>query len=617
MGYADFLRKVPLFAELPDADLKRLCSMIKDVTLAPGETLFAEGDPGEEAYVIAEGEIEIVKISSGRDVLLAVRTSGDVIGETALLEMVPRSATARARGAAKLLAVHKTLLDELVQGSASAARVMFHTVLGRWRATGAMLRQSEKMAQLGTLTAGVAHELNNPAAAVQRGASQLADALEELLAAERALAEPLAKPAFAATIEGLRKSVRARAARPVDLDAVTRGDREEEVESWLDARHVADPGALSPTLVTLGYDAAKLETLAADAGTADLPVVVRWLGATQLVWNRLSEVQQGAGRISEIVKALKGYAYLDQAPVQEVDVHEGIDSTLVILRHKLKAGINVVRDYAPDLPRIQAWGSELNQVWTNILDNAADALADKVKDGSAQIKIGTRREGDFVIVEIADNGPGIPAEIQERIFEAFFTTKPPGKGTGLGLDISYRIVVQRHRGDLRVSSRPGQTTFTIKLPVDATADPGKATALNGVPAPSDAELKKILTSAHTIAVVGLSGKTDRPAHQVPAYLKRHGYRVIPVNPTLTDALGEKAYAELRDVPDPVDAVLVFVRSEAVPPVVEQAIEIGARTVWMQEGIVNVEAAERARAAGLTVVMDRCMRATWQRLLASG
>lgn len=612
MGYADFLRKVPLFAELPDADLQRLCSMIKEVGLAPGETLFAEGDPGEEAYVIAEGEIEIIKASSGREVLLAVRASGDVIGETALLEMAPRNATARARGACKLLGIHKTLLDELVQSSASAARVMFFTVLARWRATGAMLRQSEKMAQLGTLTAGVAHELNNPAAAVQRGAAQLSDALEELLAAERELA---LAPIDREVMSELRTRWKAPQRRG-DLDAVARGDREEQVESWLDGHAVPDAGGFAPTLVTLGYDIAQLDHLAAQAGVG-LPTAVRWLVSRYVVSDRLVEVSQGASRISEIVKALKGYAYLDQAPVQEVDVHEGIDSTLIILRHKLKAGIKVTRAYAPDLPRISAWGSELNQVWTNILDNASDALADRIKDGSAEITIRTRREGDFVVVEIGDNGPGIPTEIQDRIFEAFFTTKPPGKGTGLGLDISYRIVVHRHRGDLRVTSRPGQTTFVVKLPINNASDAGKAPTLNAVPPPTDAELRKILTGVQTIAVVGLSSKPDRPAYQVPAYLKQHGYRIIPVNPTLADALGEKAYPELGAVPDPVDAVLLFVRNEAVPPIVEQAIEIGARTVWMQEGIVNLEAAERARAAGLNVVMDRCMRATWQRLMAPG
>ena len=618
MPYADFLRKVPLFAELGDADLGRLCAMIKEVHLSAGESLFTEGQPGEEAYVIAAGEIEILKASAGREVLLAVRSTGDVIGEAALLEQEPRMATARCRSDCRLLTIHKEQLDELVQASASAARVMFFTVLARWRATGAMLRQSEKMAQLGTLTAGVAHELNNPAAAVQRGVTQLSSAISDLLDAERSLGRLPSFPSLASTLEALVSAAREGAARATALDPLSRGDREEEVESWLDARSVPDPGALGPILVTLGYDAEKLERLALDVGADCVPPVLRWLAGTCLVRSRLAEVGEGAGRIAEIVKALKSYAYLDQAPVQEVDIHQGLDSTLVMLRYKLKAGIRVRREYAPDLPRITAWGSELNQVWTNLLDNAADALAGRATtDGDAEITLRTRREGDFVVVEVTDNGPGIPPEIRDRIFEPFFTTKPPGKGTGLGLDISYRIIVHRHRGDLGVRSRPGETTFVVKLPLWTTGAATRAPALEPIPTPSDGELRRILADIHTIAVVGLSGKPDRPAHQVPAYLQQRGYRILPVNPTLGEALGEKAYPELRAVPEPVDAVLVFVRSEAVPPVVDQAIEIGARTIWMQEGIINLEAAERARAAGLRVIMDRCMRATWERLLASG
>ena len=192
--------------------------------------------------------------------------------------------------------------------------------------------------------------------------------------------------------------------------------------------------------------------------------MVGWLNATYVIYNLLTEIGQGAGRIAGIVKALKSYTYLDQAPVQAVDVNEGLDDTLLILRSKLKTGISVRREYSQDLPRIQAYGSELNQVWTNLIDNAVDAMG-----GQGEITLRTRKEGESVVVEVEDDGPGIPEDIQARIFDAFFTTKPPGKGTGLGLDISYRIVVDKHRGDMKVISQPGRTIFQVRLPLDLDA----------------------------------------------------------------------------------------------------------------------------------------------------
>jgi signal transduction histidine kinase/predicted CoA-binding protein len=612
----DFLRKVPLFAELPEADLERLCRMITEVKLPEGELLFREGETGERAYVIEEGEIEILKASAGREVLLAVRQPGDVIGEAALLEEAPRMAGARARSPSKLLAIDKAQLDELIRTSATAARTIVFTVLARWRSTGTMLRQSEKMAQLGTLTAGVAHELNNPAAAVKRGVAQLEEALATLAAAGRRLGVLGLTTAETAALEPFATEARERARHPVAMDALALSDREQVLEGWLDAHAVPEPWSLAPGLAAMDADGARLDALAASVGGdgARLPVVVSWLAATYAVANVLAEIGQGAGRISEIVKALKAYSYLDQAPVQQVDIHEGLDNTLVILRGKLKTGIDVRREYAADLPKIEAWGSELNQVWTNIIDNAADALTEK---GGAhkEIVIRTRREGGFVVVEIHDNGPGIPPETIGKVFDPFFTTKPPGKGTGMGLDISYKIVVDKHRGDIRVFSRPSDTTFEVRLPITtATSAAVAGPAVAATPDADDATLRRILASTKTVAVVGLSSREGRPAQVIPAGLKERGYRVIPVNPALTEALGEKAYPRLDAVPDAVDTAVLFVRAEDVPPIVEQAIAKGVKTVWMQEGIVNEAAAHRARAAGLEVVMDRCMRATWDRLM---
>ena len=222
-------------------------------------------------------------------------------------------------------------------------------------------------------------------------------------------------------------------------------------------------------LVDLGFDNARLEELARSFPPEAFPRVAAWLAATHAVNQLVAEVMEGARRISAIIKALKSYSYLDQAPIQAVNVQEGIENTLLILRSKLKTGIKVHREYAPDLPAIQGYGSELNQVWTNILDNAADAL-----NGQGEITIRTRAEDKSVVVEIEDNGPGIPPDVQKRIFEPFFTTKPVGKGTGLGLHISYNIIVHKHRGDIKVFSEPGRTCFQVRLPVNFEAKKGSS-----------------------------------------------------------------------------------------------------------------------------------------------
>jgi signal transduction histidine kinase len=437
--------------------------MVEEVRVEAGELLFAEGSQGTRAYIIQQGELEILKASGGREVLIAVRKPGEVIGEISLLQASPRTASVRARTDTVLLSLEKEQLDELLHTSSTALQAMFHTVLSRWRGMEAMLRQSEKLAQLGTLTAGVAHELNNPASAVQRASGQLEPALQGFQRACLALSRLELDADQSQALEAATQQALALSARPPVLEALARSDRESELEAWLEQRGLADPWEQAPLLVNLDYDVARLEALAQSFPNAQLPVILTSLTATYTVHNLLAEIGTGVGRISQIVKALKTYSYLDQAPVQAVDVREGLEDTLLILRSKLE-GISVRREYAPDLPRIQGYGSELNQVWTNLIDNAAYAV-----DGKGEIVLRTRREGDFVIVDVQDNGPGIPAEIKDRIFDPFFTTKPVGQGTGLGLDISYNIVVNKHRGDIKVNSEPGKTVFEVWLPLNFEA----------------------------------------------------------------------------------------------------------------------------------------------------
>jgi signal transduction histidine kinase len=457
----NFLRKIPLFSEMPEDDLWQLCGLIETVNISAGEVLFEEDSPGDRAYVIKQGELEIVKSGADGEMLLAVRSTGEVIGEMALLEENPRMAGVRARTDSTLFTITKEQLDDLIASSPSAAQALFKTILARWRSTQGKLRQSEKMAQLGTMTAGVAHELNNPAAAVKRAAGQLDEALERFIQAQAGLKDMRFSAGQETIISQAYTLAKESAASPPQIDSLARSDSQEEMEDWLYERGIDEPWELAPVLVDMSLTVPELQKMMSAFEAGQFSYILGWMCAVYSVNSLVRSVGLGAGRISEIVKALKSYAYLDQAPVQNLDIHQGLDDTLVILGSKLKSGITVTKEYAPDLLLIQAYGSELNQVWTNLIDNAIDAM-----DGEGELTLRTHKDEDWVVVEIEDSGEGIPEEVQPKIFDPFFTTKPPGVGTGLGLDISYNIVVQKHRGNLKFNSQPGKTIFEVWLPVN-------------------------------------------------------------------------------------------------------------------------------------------------------
>ena len=418
--------------------------------------MFSEGDPENDFFVVLEGHLKVTRRIAGEEVLLVQHGPGQFTGALSLFDGGRSIATGQAEGALTVLRISLPGLENIMAACPPIATKIIAAMAQRRPEADALVQQREKMAALGKLSAGLAHELNNPAAAARRAAARLRESLETVqrssfLLGERRLSESQKDLLLTAQ----------RGAAPPGLDTLALSAREDALADWLDAHSVSDGCSLSSSLAESGFTESSLDSLAARIEDSEtLAESLAWLGSSLDAVEMLRTVEQSADRISALVSAIKAYSYMDQAPQQEVDVQSSLETTLTILGFKCKGGVQVVRDYAPNLPCITAYGSELNQVWTNLMDNALDAL-----DGRGKLFVRTACEEGSVLVEIGDDGPGIAPDVQKRIFEPFFTTKEVGHGTGLGLDTAYRIVVTRHHGDLKVVSEPGDTRFQVRLPI--------------------------------------------------------------------------------------------------------------------------------------------------------
>ena len=453
------LRAISLFDGLTDRQVQELIDVAAEVAFAPGDELFHEASPAATWWVLLDGSLELSRRVGKEETVLGVMTRPGqwAGGFQAWDSHGVYLATARAASDGRMMTVGAAQLRGLADAWFPFGVHFITGLVGTVRNIESMARQREALVALGTLAAGIAHEINNPASAAARAVDALEESCSRLLESLRKLATGDISAEQFVALDALRRDL---PAAPAQMKPLLLADREEEISMWLEDHGIQDGWTLAAPLAAAGVDTAWCDRVADVLDGRALSAGMEWVASALVTRSLLAEMKESTRRISELVGAVKSYTHMDRASLQQTQVSQGLDSTLVMLGHKIGDGVTVLRDYGDDVPLVEANVGELNQVWTNLIDNAVDAM-----DGRGTLTVRTRADAGHVLVEIADTGAGMPPDVQARAFDPFFTTKGVGKGTGLGLDISRRIIVERHGGDISVESSSAGTTFRVSLPL--------------------------------------------------------------------------------------------------------------------------------------------------------